>query len=88
MAIIHAQNTLSTTAEALGAPASGLVRQLHIKNTDASIIVYVGNSADVTSSTGFPIAAGATLVLEGVDPKAVYMIAASGTPVVAWLGTN
>jgi hypothetical protein len=79
---VTGQNTLSTTAEVLAAQRSGR-RRITIRNHDGSILVYVGNSAGVTSGTGFALGAGATIELE--SDAAVYMIAASGTPLVSFI---
>lgn len=75
------QNALSTSAELVAAGMIGR-RAIEIKNTDASIIVYLGMTSAVTSSTGYPLAAGEAFMFEDYDGP-VYAIAASGTPTVA-----
>lgn len=79
------QNALSTSAEVIGDSKGRRVR-FTVLNTDGSITVYLGNSSGVTSSTGFPLAAGAAFTFEGPSASgAIYAIAASGTPTVALL---
>jgi uncharacterized protein (DUF2345 family) len=48
-----------------------------------SVDVFIGASAAVTSSTGFPIPAGGALTLENTQD--IYAIAASGTVALAIL---
>lgn len=81
-AFVTGQNTLSTSAELLAAERSGR-RRITIRNHDGSILVYVGTTSSVTSSTGFALGAGATIALE--SDAAVYIIAASGTPLVSFI---
>jgi hypothetical protein len=52
-----------------------------VTNSSASIVIYVG-PAGVTTSTGQPIAAGASLTIPST--AAVYGIAASSTPTAAY----
>jgi hypothetical protein len=75
------QNALSTTAEeVLAADPSRLYAE--IKNTDAAISVYFGDTNAVTASNGYLLKAGeAFSFLDYTGP--VWMIAASGTPTVA-----
>lgn len=74
------RNALSTNSELISAANESRSRIL-VKNTDASIVVYVGEATGVTSSTGFPLAAGESVAL--YTTAAVYAIAASGTPSIA-----
>ena len=59
---------------------------VQVKNMDATITVYLGGPG-VTSSTGYPLLAGASISFGFVagDEDALYVIAASGTPKMAWL---
>lgn len=82
--ITTAQATLSTTAAEV-LPASLVRRSVLLRNTDASISIYVG-VLGVTSSTGFVVKAGETLSLN--TRAAIYAVAASGTPVVHTLCEN
>jgi hypothetical protein len=75
-----AQTAMSTSAAQIVA-ARATRRSVTVKNMDASITVYVGTTAGVTSGNGFPLAAGEGLTIDGVS--ALYGIAASGTPSVA-----
>jgi hypothetical protein len=53
-----------------------------IKNTDASITMYVGVSG-VTSATGMPLKAGESVSID--TTAAIYCKAASGSPVAAFI---
>lgn len=57
-----------------------------IQNTSASVVVYLGGP-DVSSSNGFPLAAGASLPINflGTDAIDLFAISASDTPSVAVL---
>lgn len=79
----NGQVTTSTTA-ATAVAARATRRSVTIKNTDTSITVYIG-IATVTSSNGMPLKAGESI---SIDTTAlVQVIAASGTPVVAYVET-
>lgn len=59
-------------------------RDLAIQNT-SQVIVYLGGT-DVTTATGFPLAAGASLTLDDVQPGSLpYAIVATGTATLALL---
>lgn len=81
MALRTEQNALSTAAEVVAA-ASLNRTYLEVKNIDTSIVIYLGDTASVTSSTGYPLAAGATFGFSNMN-DALYAIAASGTPTLA-----
>lgn len=56
--------------------------QVLVRNDDAAIIQYIGDSA-VSATTGFAIPAGASIgfeVYSAKDLADLYVIAASGTP--------
>lgn len=57
-------------------------RQVTIKNTDAAITVYIG-PATVTSGNGMPLKAGESITVRWVG--LVQVLAASGSPVVAYM---
>lgn len=78
------QVTLSTTA-AMVRPRDFRRASLQLVNTDSSITVYLGGSSRVDSSSGFPLIAGASYKFTTAAEREVYAIAASGSPVVAWL---
>lgn len=82
MAFTTAQVTLSTSGIVVVAQADNR-NFVEVKNNDASIAVYVGNAASVTSSTGHKLAAGEAIVL--TSPEAIFCVAASGTPVVSYI---
>lgn len=81
MPIRTEQNALSTSAEMIFAANSG-VKYREVKNTDDTIVVYIGPSG-VTTSTGHALLPGESFGFEGQAAReAVYAIAASGTPTV------
>jgi len=71
----HATST--SAAEILTADVTR--RSVVIQNIDAAITVYIGVSG-VSSSDGFPLAAGQSLTLDKAAGAAIYAISASGTP--------
>lgn len=75
------QEALSVTAEAL-LPARAQTYRTTIKNIDASITVYVGYDENVSSSNGMPLRAGESISV--FTSAAIWMVAASGTPSVAY----
>lgn len=77
----NGQVALSTTAATLVA-ARATRRRVIIRNTHASINIYVG-IATVTSSNGMLIPPGAELTLE--TTALVQGIAASGSPVASYI---
>jgi hypothetical protein len=86
MAVYSRQEALSTTPELVltaeqirRANASNSI-QVAIRNDDASISIYVGES-DVDATNGFEVEADTTFSYEirSVD-ELLYVVAASGTP--------
>lgn len=84
---LHKSNVLTTGQVALNSSTATLLRAenparifLELINNDAAIVIWVGFTSAVTSSTGYPLrAAGGKLLLDGyVGP--VYAISASATP--------
>lgn len=71
-------NALSGTAEVVLAARPNRMAAI-LRNTDASITIYVGDSS--VDSTYFSLPAGASLAL--TTTAAVYAVAASGTPTLA-----
>lgn len=88
MPVYADQNALSTAAERLftanftkSASATDPI-QVTVRNDDASIVIYLGDS-DVSSSNGFALIAGAAVSFDIQSPadwRELYAIAASGTP--------
>lgn len=84
---LHKSNILTTGQVALNASTATLLKAetpsrifLQIINNDASIVIWVGYTSAVTSSTGYPVrAAGGTLILDGYTGP-IYAISASATP--------
>lgn len=96
MAAIHGWYPFNfTAAVTAGTVDCGPNRDsLVIKNTDASITVWFTLSKDTlvvataAAPNSFPLAAGESMHLEGLDYRWVSIIAASGTPVVKGLAYN
>jgi hypothetical protein len=80
MAIVSAQVAVSTTAAELTSgltTAAGDSQSIAVQ-APAAAILYVG-PAGVTSTTGFPIAAGQTIALDLEYGERLYGILATGT---------
>lgn len=74
----HALVALSTTAAEI-MPANAARLYAAVKNADASIVIYIGDSNAVTSANGWPLAAGQEKEFPNyVGP--IWGIAASATP--------
>lgn len=91
MAFVGKNVTVTTTAGIVitGADTAGEdttdAKGVLIKNTHASITIYIGGS-DVDSTHGYPVLAGEALPLGGVGAgDLLYAVAASSTVVVAIL---
>lgn len=74
------QVTTSTSAASIAARATR--RGITVRNLDSSITIYIGG-VGVTSSTGMPLKAGESIAID--TSAAVYYIAASGAPILAFL---
>ena len=72
--------TSTTSAEAVAYRAQRL--RVIVKNADTAITMYIGEGT-VTASNGLPLLAGESVALK--TTAAVNAIAASGTPVLAFL---
>lgn len=86
--LIHGQKTVAAAAtpEALtSTPTTPLKTGLWVHNL-ATATVYLGNSASVTNSTGFPLAPGDRMFLGIVDPAYVFVRVATDGHKVAYLG--
>lgn len=79
---IAGQTAMSGSAAVIVAARANR-RHVIVKNIDASLKVYVGEDASVTTSNGLELAAGESVTVE--TTQVVYGIAASGTPNVQWL---
>lgn len=77
------QVAASTTAGTLIA-ARATRRSVTIRNTDATITVYIG-AATVTAGNGMPLKAGESINIDSV--ALIQVLAASGTPAVAYIET-
>lgn len=61
----------------------GVIVQAHPNNAG---IVYVGNSAGVTTANGFPLAPGASVTLPIPNTNQVYLVASQAAQLAAWIG--
>jgi len=75
--IVNKNTNISTTAAAIPTTAATGRISMAIKN-NGSATIYIGD-ASVTSSNGYPLAAGAEISLDVGEQVVVYGIAASGT---------
>lgn len=84
---LHKSNSLSTGTVALNSSTATIVRAdrndrifLQLLNNDAAILIYIGQTSAVSSTTGYVLrAAGGAITLDGyVGP--IYAISASATP--------
>jgi hypothetical protein len=81
--IAHAQVATSSSAGVvLAADSTRRRRTILIRNLDTSISVYIGGST-VTTGNGMLVKAGESITVS--TSAAVYAVAASGTPTVAYL---
>lgn len=86
--IIHGQKEVAAAAtpEALTAtPTNTLTTGLWVHNM-ATQTVYLGNSASVSATTGFPLAPGERMFLGIVDPAYIFAKVATDGDKVAYLG--
>lgn len=77
---------IATSTSAAQAPTQvcGLVQLRNLGSTGET--VYLGSSSSVTSSTGYPLAPGDVSPWIPIDNlNRLYVIAASGTPQLAYL---
>lgn len=78
----HGQVAVSDTATKVFS-SNGSTSSINILNIDTSLTIYIGNSSSVTTSTGYPLAPGASVTVPSTSD--VYGISASGTPKVAYI---
>jgi hypothetical protein len=97
MPVIHGWYTFNHTTNAVASSTvdCGPNRDaLLIKNTDSSITIWFTLSKDVEVAAtaacpnSFPLAAGESLQLEGLDYRYITFISASGTPIVKGIAYN
>lgn len=78
------QQTVTNTAAALSSQSltQGIIIEALSTNT---VSVFVGNSG-VTTSNGIELPAGASVTLPINNANLIYVICASSSPVVTWIG--
>lgn len=84
-ALVNNQQTVTGSAVALpsGTLTTGVV--LEALSTNA-VSVFVGGSG-VTTGTGIELPAGAAVSIPVSNTNKIYVICASGSPVVTWIGS-
>ena len=85
-AVIYIKSTVGTSAAALAssAPADSLTFLADASNS-ASIVLGIASS--VTTSTGFPLAAGASVSLKISNSNLIYAISGSSSQVLHTIGS-
>jgi hypothetical protein len=84
-AVVTGQQTGTTTATALASHALNTGVTISALSSNSGV-VYVG-PAGITSSTGFPLTAGASVTLNVPNTNLIYVLAATGSPVVSFIGS-
>jgi hypothetical protein len=83
MAVTAGQVVVSTTAVALNGADTGVSgARLIVKNSHATDALILGAS-DVTTSTGFSLAAGATLTVELTAGEQLYAVRGAAADITA-----
>lgn len=82
----NGQQPLTTTARQIVSAGNSRQRAAIVRNIDATISIYVGYNADVSSTTGMLLKAGESFTFN--TRAAIYGVAASGTPTAAYVTEN
>ena len=84
--VAHGAKSIGTSAAALSTSTVPLVAGLTVKSiTGNGGVVYVGITG-VTTSTGYPLAAGESVPVGATNPAEVFVIGSAGTQDVRWIG--
>ena len=85
-AVIYIKSTVGTSAAALAssAPADSLT---FLADASNSATIVLGNASSVTTSTGFPLAAGASVSLKISNSNLIYAISGSSSQVLHTIGS-
>tara|TARA_B100000073_G_C23528259_1_gene490926 strand:+ start:273 stop:563 length:291 start_codon:yes stop_codon:yes gene_type:complete len=85
-AVIQFQTTVGTSAAALAssAPADSLTFLADAAN---GATVFIGNSSSVTTSNGYPLAAGSAITLKISNSNLVYAISGSSNQKLHTIGS-
>jgi hypothetical protein len=80
----HGQVSVTTTPTAMASYEirHGITILALSTNTQ---IVYVGNSDAMTTSTGFPLAAGSSILIPVDNADKIFLRSASGTQVISFI---
>lgn len=78
------QNILSTTAEKVVGTNQGCSCLILKSLVTNAVVIYIGIDNTVSSSNGFPLSPGEVVVWPAETTDAVYAVAASGTPTLAY----
>lgn len=84
--------TNATTATRLASPQTSQTGRVNWRielrsMASGSDIIYIGHASTVTSSTGFPLAAGERVKLQADDPSRIWAISSANTPSLAYVYT-
>ncbi len=83
--LVSGQQTVTTTAAAL--PNKTLSQGVILESLSTNTVsIFVGDSS-VTTSTGVELQVGAALSAAVSNLDVIYVICASGSPVITWLGS-
>lgn len=84
-ALVNNQQTVTASAAALpsGTLTQGVILESLSSNT---VSVFVGG-AGVTTSTGYELQPGASVGIAVNNTDAIYVVCATGSPVVTWIGS-
>lgn len=86
--VVNGQQTVSGTATAL--PSHTLVNGVLIENLSTnSVSVFVGSSSVTTSGStgGYELQVGATTSAAVANTNGIYVICATGSPVISFIGS-
>ena len=79
----NGQQPLTTTARQIVSAGTSRQRCAIVRNQDATISIYIGYNANVSSTTGILLKAGESITIN--TRAAIYGVAASGAPTAGYL---
>ncbi len=83
--LVNGQQTVTTTAAAL--PSKTLSQGVILESLSTNTVsIFIGDSS-VTTSTGVELQVGAALSAAVSNLDVIYVICASSSPVITWLGS-
>lgn len=83
--VSHGAKTVTTSASALSSSTDRLVNGLTIKSVVGNAgVIYVGITG-VTTSTGYPLAAGESVHVGATNPAEIFVIGSAGSQDARWI---